>query len=242
MFEERGKKGSALKDEAEAYIYEKYRVTPEHPWAQYPEYATFKEEVSKKWFACILRVERGKLGPCGDESKDEEINIINLKAKTELILMLAGTPGFFPGYHMNKRHWLTIVLDGTVTLDQIKNHIDNSYRIISDTPSRRIYEAVKKIPKGRVATYGQVAAMAGNAKMSRAVGNALHKNPDPQNIPCFRVVNSKGELSGEFAFGGRGEQEKLLVADGIEVQNGKVDLGKYGIVIYDEGEPCTTEK
>ena len=107
---------------------------------------------------------------------------------------------------------------------------------------KRIYEAVKKIPKGRVATYGQVAAMAGNAKMSRAVGNALHKNPDPQNIHCFRVVNSKGELSGEFAFGGQGEQEKLLVADGIEVRNGKVDLGKYGIVIDDGGEPCTTEK
>ena len=86
-----------------------------------------------------------------------------------------------------------------------------------------------KIPKGHVATYGQVAAMAGNPKMSRAVGNALHKNPDPENIPCFRVVNSKGELAGAFAFGGEGEQAKRLEEDGVEVKNGKVDLKKFGI-------------
>lgn len=68
----------------------------------------------------------------------------------------------------------------------------------TDSPTWRIYEAVKRIPKGHVATYGQVAEMAGNAKMSRAVGNALHKNPDPDNIPCYRVVNAKGKLSGNF--------------------------------------------
>ena len=71
--------------------------------------------------------------------------------------------------------------------------------------------------------------MAGNPRMARAVGNALHKNPDPEHIPCFRVVNAKGELAGEFAFGGAGEQVKLLEADGIEVEDGKVDLKKYGI-------------
>ncbi|MCR4694393.1 MAG: MGMT family protein [Pseudobutyrivibrio sp.] len=78
---------------------------------------------------------------------------------------------------------------------------------------------------------GQVAAMAGNPKMSRAVGNALHKNPDFENIPCYRVVNSKGELAGEYVFGGAWAQKELLEADGIVVQNGKVDLDKYGIEI-----------
>ena len=70
--------------------------------------------------------------------------------------------------------------------------------------------------------------MAGNKRMSRAVGNALHNNPDPDHIPCFRVVNSKGCLSGNFAFG-EGVQERLLMEDGIEVKDGKVDLKKYGI-------------
>ena len=75
-----------------------------------------------------------------------------------------------------------------------------------------------------MATYSQVAEVAGNKKMARAVGNALHKNPDPASIPCFRVVNAKGELAGEFAFGGPGAQEKLLEAEGIKVVDGKVDL------------------
>ena len=65
--------------------------------------------------------------------------------------------------------------------------------------------------------------------MARAVGNALHKNPDPEGIPCFRVVNSKGECSGSFAFGGKFEQERRLMEDGVEVVDGKVDLKKYGI-------------
>ena len=97
----------------------------------------------------------------------------------------------------------------------------------SDRPSKRIYEAVKKIPYGHVATYSQVAETAGDRKMARAVGNALHKNPDPDNIPCFRVVNAKGELAGEFAFGGPGAQAKLLEAEGVIVTDGKVDLNKY---------------
>jgi alkylated DNA nucleotide flippase Atl1 len=65
--------------------------------------------------------------------------------------------------------------------------------------------------------------------MARAVGNALHKNPDPETIPCYRVVNSKGELAGKFAFGGAKVQEELLLDDGIEVIDGRVDLEKYGM-------------
>ena len=131
------------------------------------------------------------------------------------------------GWHQNKENWNTVVLDGTVPDGEIRRMIAESYDLVSDTPSKRIYEAVKKIPRGKVATYGQVAEMAGDRKMARAVGNALHKNPDPDGVPCYRVVNAKGELSGEFAFGGAGAQARLLKADGIEVKDGKVDLKKY---------------
>lgn len=133
------------------------------------------------------------------------------------------------GYHLNKEHWNTIILDGTVPEKEIKRMIAESYDLVTDSPTRRIYEAVKKIPRGKVATYGQVAEMAGNKKMARAVGNALHKNPDPEKIPCYRVVNAKGELAGEFAFGGEGAQARLLQADGIAVVDGRVDLKIYGI-------------
>ena len=134
-----------------------------------------------------------------------------------------------PGYHQNKEHWNTIILDDTIPDNEVKRMIAESYDLVTDSPTKRIYEAVKRIPAGYVATYGQVAEMAGNKKMSRAVGNALHKNPDPDNIPCFRVVNSKGELAGAFAFGGEDVQAKLLRADGVEVIDGRVDLKKYGI-------------
>jgi methylated-DNA--[protein]-cysteine S-methyltransferase len=133
------------------------------------------------------------------------------------------------GWHQNKEHWNTIILDGSIPEKDIKTMIAESYNLITDSPTKRIYEAVKKIPKGKVATYAQIAEMAGDRKMARAVGNALHKNPDPENIPCFRVVNSKGECSGSFAFGGLDEQAKRLREDGIEVVDNKVDLRKFGI-------------
>ena len=133
-----------------------------------------------------------------------------------------------PGWHQNKEHWNTIILDGSIPEKDIRRMIKESYDLVTDSPSKRIYEAVKRIPKGKVASYSQVAAMAGNPRMCRAVGNALHHNPDPENIPCYRVVNAKCELSGAFAFGGADEQERRLAADGIPVINGKVDLEKYG--------------
>ncbi len=133
-----------------------------------------------------------------------------------------------PGFHQNKEHWNTVRLDGTVPDRDIRRMIAESYDLIADDPTRRIYEAVKKIPKGRVATYGQIAALAGNPRMSRAVGNALHRNPDGDRIPCYRVVNAKGELAQEFVFGGKAVQQKRLEADGIEVVNGRIDLDRYG--------------
>lgn len=134
-----------------------------------------------------------------------------------------------PGWHQNKEHWNTIILDGSVPVKDIKNMIKESYNLVTDSPSKRIYNAVKQIPYGKVATYGQVAELAGDRKMARAVGNALHRNPEPGIIPCHRVVNSKGELAGEFAFGGAGAQAKLLISEGVEVKNGRVDLKKYGL-------------
>ena len=162
----------------------------------------------------------------------ERDGYINLNVKVDpewRDLWRSAYESVIPGWHQNKEHWNTIILDGTVPDREIKRMIAESYDLISDSPTKRIYEAVKRIPKGKVATYGQVADLAGNARMSRAVGNALHKNPDPEGTPCYRVVNSKGELSGEFAFGGAGAQARLLEADGIEVRDGRVDLEVYGI-------------
>lgn len=92
---------------------------------------------------------------------------------------------------------------------------------------QKIYDVVRQIPRGTVATYGQVAELAGNRKWARVVGYALHVNPDPEEIPCYRVVNREGKLSEAFAFGGINQQKILLEKDGIEIATDRVDLQKY---------------
>ncbi len=91
----------------------------------------------------------------------------------------------------------------------------------------RIYDVVKEIPYGKVATYGQVAALAGNKRWARVVGYALHVNPDPDHIPCYRVVNRLGEVSDAFAFGGGNRQIELLKAEGVLFVDGHVDMEHY---------------
>ncbi len=91
----------------------------------------------------------------------------------------------------------------------------------------KIYAAVMTIPRGKVATYAQVAAMVGNPRLCRVVGNALHINPYFGEVPCHRVVNAKGELAGKFAFGGADIQANMLRAEGVEVVDDRVDLTKY---------------
>lgn len=98
---------------------------------------------------------------------------------------------------------------------------------MQNTTFNHIYDVVKQIPYGKVATYGQVAALAGSKRWARVVGYALHANPDPENIPCFRVVNRFGEVSKAFAFGGENRQIELLKAEGVEFVDGRVDMDKY---------------
>ena len=98
----------------------------------------------------------------------------------------------------------------------------------------KIYEVVKSIPKGKVATYGQVAILAGNPRWARVVGYALHVNPEPGIIPCHRVVNRDGKVAECFAFGGCVVQRRLLEDEGVVFdKNGRVDLKKYGIFSAD---------
>ena len=94
----------------------------------------------------------------------------------------------------------------------------------------KIYEVVKSIPKGKVATYGQVALLAGNPRWARVVGYALHINPEPGVIPCHRVVNREGKVAPGFAFGGEGVQRQLLESEGVVFEtDGRIDLKEYSI-------------
>ncbi len=79
----------------------------------------------------------------------------------------------------------------------------------------KVYEVVKSIPYGKVMAYGDIAEILGNKRMARQVGWALHVNPSPETIPCYRVVNRYGEVSKAFAFGGENRQKQLLEQEGI---------------------------
>lgn len=89
--------------------------------------------------------------------------------------------------------------------------------------SEKVYQVTKKIPSGKVATYGLIAKRIGKPKASRAVGNALHCNPDPEVIPCFRVVNREGRLAPGFK-----EQKGKLLKEGVAFKDkNHVDLEKH---------------
>lgn len=104
----------------------------------------------------------------------------------------------------------------------------NERRVFDMNTFERIYENVKRIPRGKVATYGMIAAMSGNPRLARVVGYALHVNPEPGVIPCHRVVNREGKTSSAFAFGSEDMQRKLLEEEGVVFRDdGTVDLDVY---------------
>ena len=92
----------------------------------------------------------------------------------------------------------------------------------------KVYAAVKLIPRGSVASYGQIARAVGNPRLARVVGYALHVNPEPGVIPCHRVVKRDGEVSSAFAFGGANRQVELLRAEGVEfLDESHVDMARF---------------
>ncbi len=95
--------------------------------------------------------------------------------------------------------------------------------VAEDNTFDRIYRIVSEIPYGQVASYGQIASLAGNRRWSRVVGYALNALPSDSELPCHRVVNREGRLAPGFV-----QQQELLEAEGVEVEDGYVDMMKYG--------------
>ena len=109
----------------ESFIKEEYDIPPEFPWIKYPTFAVYRHGENKKWFAVIMDIPKSKLGILGDE----EISVVNLKCDVMMIGSVRKEKGIFGGWHMNKNHWITVVLDGSVPLDKIKFLVDLSYEL-----------------------------------------------------------------------------------------------------------------
>lgn len=106
-----------------AYLTDNYGTTGEHLFARYPNFLVFRHTGNKKWFAVLMDIPRKNLGLTGDG----EISVVNLKCDARLIDSSRMEPGIFPGWHMNKAHWLTVALDGTVDDEKIRFLVDMSY-------------------------------------------------------------------------------------------------------------------
>ena len=113
------------REELAAYLADTYSSDGEHLFAKYPSFLVFRHNGSRKWFAVIMDIPRKNLGLF----VEGEISVVNLKCDTRLIGSFREEPGIFPGWHMNKTHWLSVALDGTVEYEKIKFLVDMSYEL-----------------------------------------------------------------------------------------------------------------
>ena len=111
------------KRELAAYIQDYYGIKPDYPWMKHPNHAVFRHPGNRKWFALMMDVPRNKLGLSGSDVLD----VVNLKCQSQYLDVLLEEEGFFPGYHMNKAHWVTVALDGSVEDYKIKMILDMSF-------------------------------------------------------------------------------------------------------------------
>ena len=108
-----------------AYLTDTYGVMGEQLFAKYPGFLVFRHHGNRKWFAVIMDIPRKNLALAGEG----ETQVVNLKCDTRLIGSFRAEAGIFPGWHMNKAHWLTVVLDDTVEDEKIKFLVDMSYEL-----------------------------------------------------------------------------------------------------------------
>lgn len=214
-----------------SYIEKKYGDKLEFLWEKFDDNAIWRNKQNNKWYGLIITIPENKLGL----KSDKIIEAIDLRYQKEKIEDILDNINIFPGYHMNKKSWITIKLDESLKTTEIFNFIDNSYKLsignkcgaTGNCLAQKVYEYLTTIPKGKVVTYKQIAESLGNKGLARAVGNILHKNPDEEKYPCYKVLNSKGELAEAFVFGGKEVQKERLEKEGIKVINNKVDLNIY---------------
>lgn len=108
-----------------AYIQNTYGDTPEYLWEKFPDNAVFRRKDSRKWYGALLTVSKAKLSLHGDGIAE----ILDLKAEPAEIEAIVDGRSYYPGYHMNKKHWFTALLDGSVPMEELQRRIDESYRL-----------------------------------------------------------------------------------------------------------------
>jgi len=107
-----------------AFIKSEYDIEPEFLWKKYPDYTAFRRKDNEKWFAIIMTVDRSKIGLSGHG----KIEIIDMKAEPDFVEKLLKQENYYPAYHMNKKHWFTVCLDGSISDEVLFSLLSSSYK------------------------------------------------------------------------------------------------------------------
>ena len=216
-------------------IAEKYQVTPDFPWDDGPHSPSgvFRHNNNQKWFGLLMNLDRRLLQP---NASEENVDVLNLKADEARRDSTLRIPGVYPAYHMNHEKWISVILDGTIGDDIVLGLVEDSYRqtsgsgrTLNESLVRKVLGIADSIPAGKVASYGQVARLAGIPKNARLVGRIMSMQDRYGSHPCHRVVNHAGRT-----VPGWDEQRPLLESEGVGFKaNGFVDMDRFAITAED---------
>lgn len=107
------------------HVAKTFDIQPDYPWIKFPKYAVLRDPGSEKWFGIVMNVPKEKLGLAGEG----EVDILDVKCDPDKAGSLRQMEGILPGYHMNKEHWISVVLDGSVATEHIHELIQDSYEL-----------------------------------------------------------------------------------------------------------------
>ena len=218
-----------------AAIADRYQVTPDFPWDDGPHAPSgvFRHGSSQKWFGLLMNLDRRLLEP---DAAEENVDVLNLKADEDEKSSTLSIPGVYPAYHMNHDKWISVILDDTLEDEEVLRLTDDSYRLtsgggkaLSESLIRKVLGIADSIPEGKVASYGQIARLAGIPKNARLVGRIMSMQDRYGDHPCHRVVNHAGRTAPGWS-----EQRQLLEKEGVKFKaNGCVDMDRHAITSGD---------
>ena len=124
----------SLREDVFQYVRKKYKSEIEYLWLRDPNSAVFRHRDNQKWYGIVMKIPRSKLGL----NDDELVDVLNVKLDSPLLAdLLTREAGFFPGYHMNHSNWVSILLDGSVPLDEVCDWIDRSFLVTASAGTKQ---------------------------------------------------------------------------------------------------------